>query len=562
MKNLFLFILLFLITCNSFAQKVISGTSESKFVSITKDPPKPPYLEITQGSIQFIDSDGNKKINASENCKIQFELTNSGQGPAIDMRVKVNESSFGNGLIFDKETTIGSLEANQKKTVEIPISASMGLQSGKALFYISVADANGFGVDPVPVEIETQILVPPSVKIVDWKASSQSGTSLIKQRPFDLQVLVQNTGQGQAKDVNVSFSIPDNMFLTNGNALENIGFLDPGEQKLLNYSLVTNNMYNKPTISLVFHLNEYYNKYAEDKTISLQMDQKLSNETITIKGTQNPKPAEIVIGSLSSAVDKNIPLNSTKYPKRLALVIGNENYSTATLNSSIDVKYAINDAEIFAKYCTQTLGVQSDNMFILINATRGTMNSEIQRVAKLLDAFGNDAELIFYYAGHGFPDEHTKVPYLIPVDVNPANLVDALPLSEVYQKFGESGAKRVTVFLDACFSGGGRDQGLIAGRSVAIKPEEVTLTGHTVVFSASTNDQFALPYDQEKHGMFTYFLLKKLQETSGAVTFDELVTYLEENTNIESLRINKRSQQPQVSYSPDVSAVWRTWSFK
>ena len=35
-----------------------------------------------------------------------------------------------------------------------------------------------------------------------------------------------------------------------------------------------------------------------------------------------------------------------------------------------------------------------------------------------MEKLGPDGELIFYYAGHGFPDEQTKEPYLIPVDVN------------------------------------------------------------------------------------------------------------------------------------------------
>ena len=50
------------------------------------------------------------------------------------------------------------------------------------------------------------------------------------------------------------------------------------------------------------------------------------------------------------------------------------------------------------------------------------MHREIDRVSKLLAKMGPDSELLFYYAGHGFPDEKTKIPYLIPVDVNSNNL--------------------------------------------------------------------------------------------------------------------------------------------
>jgi hypothetical protein len=35
--------------------------------------------------------------------------------------------------------------------------------------------------------------------------------------------------------------------------------------------------------------------------------------------------------------------------------------------------------------------------------------------------------------------------------------------------------------------------------------------GNMVVFSAAQGDETAYPNNDEKHGMFTYFLLKKLQ---------------------------------------------------
>jgi len=165
---------------------------------------------------------------------------------------------------------------------------------------------------------------------------------------------------------------------------------------------------------------------------------------------------------------------------------------------------------LFLEYAVKTLGVVEENVYFNTDATLGTMNREIDRVCELIKRMGPETELIFYYAGHGFPDEQNHTPYLIPVDVNTTNLTSAIPLKEVYKKLGETGAKKITVVLDACFSGGGRNQGLLAARGIRIKPKEEELMGNMVVFSASTGEQTALPYHDEKHGMFTYFLLKKL----------------------------------------------------
>lgn len=200
-----------------------------------------------------------------------------------------------------------------------------------------------------------------------------------------------------------------------------------------------------------------------------------------------------------------------------------------------------------------------NNVFFFTDATAGLMRTQIELVSKLLQKMGSKAELIFYYAGHGYPDENTKVPYLIPVDVNATNLDAAIGLSDIYQQFSRSGAARITVFLDACFSGGGRNQGLLAARGVKIKPKAGTLNGNMVVFTASSGEQSALSYKDEKHGMFTYFLLKKLQDTKGNVSYGELANYLEQNVSVESLRKNGKEQDPEVNTSLTVQNSWKTW---
>jgi hypothetical protein len=369
--------------------------------------------------------------------------------------------------------------------------------------------------------------------------------------------LIQNVGEGNAKNVKVSFPVPENMYCLSGNENQMIGNLDPGEQYLLNYSLVTNNEYNAPSIVLNMHITEEYGKYAENSTITLTMNQGVSSEKLIVQGKEEQKKT-ITIGSLSSKVDKNIPKNPKKDPDRIALVIGNEDYSR-TLNAEVNVEYARNDAEIFRKYALNMLGVEEKNMHFMLDATAGQMRREIDLVTAIMKKLGNQGELIFYYAGHGFPDEVTKVPYLIPVDVDATNLNSAIRLSEVYRKLGETDAGRITVFLDACFSGGGRNQGLLAARRVAIKPKKGNINGNMVVFSASSGEQSALPYHKEKHGMFTYFLLDKLQQTDGNITYGELADYLSDKVGLESLRVNGKPQDPEVNVSYTVKKVWKTW---
>jgi uncharacterized caspase-like protein len=542
------------------AQNSVSGVSNSGYVSITKDPPKPPYLEIVQGSVSLVDENGNKKIDANEKSMLYFQLKNSGLGPGLNLVVDMEDENKTPNVVFKSRTSIGQLKAGEERQIQIPVSGKMNLSDGKALFKIYITEANGFDSDPVEIEIKTKAFQSPLVKVVDYKVTSESSSTLQKRRPFDVQVLIQNVGTGAAKNVKVNLLIPDGIYCLSANESQLIGNLEPGTEHLIDYTLVANNRYTSSSIPLNVSLSESYNRFAENKTITLTMNQGVSSEKLIVKGIDKPV-ATITLGSLSSKVDKNIPYVNYKNPNRIALIIGNEDYSN-TLNSEINVNYAKNDAESFRKYAVNVLGVEERNVHFLLDATAGQMRREIDLTAAILKKLGKKGELIFFYAGHGFPDEVSKTPYLMPVDVDATNLASAIKLANVNKKFGETGAGKITLFLDACFSGGGRNQGLLAARSVSIKPKKENISGNMVVFSASSGQQTSLAYNTQQHGMFTYFLLEKLQSTKGEVTYGELAGYLKDKVGLESLQINGKPQDPEVNVSGSVINKWENWGFK
>jgi hypothetical protein len=82
-----------------------------------------------------------------------------------------------------------------------------------------------------------------------------------------------------------------------------------------------------------------------------------------------------------------------------------------------------------------------------------------------------------------------------------------------------------------------------------------------IVFSASSGDQSSLPYHKEAHGMFTYHVLKKLQESEGNVSMGELSDYLVDSVSIRSLKENEKEQDPNVNISQEVIDDWINWKF-
>jgi len=247
-------------------------------------------------------------------------------------------------------------------------------------------------------------------------------------------------------------------------------------------------------------------------------------------------PTPVANSTILSEVDELIPVNNIIQDNVFALVIGNENYSAYQFGNetSIDVDYAEHDARIFSEYLMKTFGIPREHITLLIDATAGQINQALSKMSALAKAYEGNAEFIFYYAGHGLPDEETREPYIIPVDVSASDLDYAISLEEVYNKYTAFETKRVSIFLDACFSGGARNESLLASRGIRIRPKSPFVMGNLIVFSATRGDQTAFAYNEKKHGMFTYHILKKIQETNGMISYGELARYLDFEVNKET----------------------------
>lgn len=266
---------------------------------------------------------------------------------------------------------------------------------------------------------------------------------------------------------------------------------------------------------------------------------------------------------LQANIDLQIPKTGKVSPNTFAFIIGNEDYTTfqTNLNSEANVEFAQNDAQIVKKYMELSLGVPKKNIVFVTNTTLGQFNSAWNQFkSKVASAHGKPS-VIFYYAGHGLPDENNEA-YLMPVDVSGSNIKAGIKLSDFYKQLAELPSLRTTVFLDACFSGGARNQGLVSVRGVKIKPKEASPLGNLLVFTSSSGEESSAPYKEKKHGLFTYFLLNKIKEANGQLSYGELADYLINTIPLESVRINNKEQNPQVNSSPSIGANWRSWALE
>lgn len=258
------------------------------------------------------------------------------------------------------------------------------------------------------------------------------------------------------------------------------------------------------------------------------------------------------------SLDTEIPSTSVINSNTFVVIIGNEKYQKVA-----EVPYANNDAQIVAAYCRKTLGIPIQNIRQYNNVTFGTMLTAVSDIKNIAEAYEGNLNIIFYYAGHGIPDEGSHDAYLLPVDADGKLTEVCYPVSRLYKELGDLGAKNVIVFMDACFSGAQRGDGmLMSARGVAIKSKAQIPNNNMVVFSAATGEETAYPYKEKGHGLFTYFLLKKLQETRGECTLGELGEYIKQKVRQHSVLVNRKSQTPTIQSSSKLAKDWKNIKLK
>jgi tetratricopeptide (TPR) repeat protein len=203
--------------------------------------------------------------------------------------------------------------------------------------------------------------------------------------------------------------------------------------------------------------------------------------------------------------------------KRIALVMGNDNYQHATV-----LHNARRDAEAIAK------ALQASGFTVVLkeDLTLEGMKAALRSFKSQVSA-GDD--VVFYYSGHGVQFGGTN--YLIPIDLSAESeeqvADETVELQRLLNDMQEQKARFTLAIIDACrnnpFAQVGRT---IGGRGLApVTPA----TGEMVMFSAGANQE-ALDRlgvnDREQNGVFTRVLLKEM--ATPGVSADRMLRVVRE----------------------------------
>lgn len=232
-------------------------------------------------------------------------------------------------------------------------------------------------------------------------------------------------------------------------------------------------------------------------------------------------------------------------PNRAALIIGLENYE-----ASPPAKFASKDAETFADFAREKLGVPADNIKILTNA-----NASEREILRSLKGWlptiirPRETDLYVFYAGHGMPAADGSSAYIVPYDGDVTLLDDtAISRDRFFKEIDAWSPRSATFFFDSCFSGATRSEELlVAARPLGIKVQDDEVPDNFLVFNAGESDQIAGVIDEVRHGRFSYFLFKGLEGAADVnqdrrISAEELHSYVREKVT----RFSAGSQTPEM----------------
>ena len=332
-----------------------------------------------------------------------------------------------------------------------------------------------------------------------------------------------------------------------------IGDMDENEWKELKFEIFVSKRYTGNTLPITVKIEEEREEFSKEFTVNFPMRERVIKPTeIVIKGKEI-KEKSLPPPTLTSDVDKNIPVKPVKNPDAVAVIIGVRDYEKEDVPP---VKYALNDARTVKEYLVKVLGFKEENIIYEENPTKGDLErifgtkdnpeGELYRWVK-----PGKSDVFIYYAGHGAPDISSRKAYFVPSDCRPNYVkLNGYPLDVFYRNLSKIPARRIIVVIDACFSGLSEGGMLIASASPLIPVVVKNVAPqNAVIFTASKGDEVASWYDEQGHSLFTYYFLKGLRgeadlNKDGKLTCGELYDYVKENVSYYARRYLGRNQTP------------------
>jgi hypothetical protein len=255
-------------------------------------------------------------------------------------------------------------------------------------------------------------------------------------------------------------------------------------------------------------------KVGENKITVTAIDISGNRNTTDFTLYREAQPASSGAPSAEDAPAAEGAASSLTSGRYYALVIGINEYKQLP-----QLKTAESDAKAIAAILRDRLGFEVN---LLLNATRGQIVGALNKYRQELDASAN---LVIYYAGHGYFDKQVDKAYWLPVDAALSDNSNWISADDVTVNVKGIPAKHVLIVSDSCYSGT-----IVRGINPELsKPAardryiQRMLEGRSRTLIASGGNEPVADGGEGGHSVFASALLRGLNQTSAdAFTAEEL----------------------------------------
>ncbi len=327
---------------------------------------------------------------------------------------------------------------------------------------------------------------------------------------YTVDVEVTNEGTAPAEGVEILVSGTPALVEHLGSSIP-VGNLQPGEVKRLSFSGEVGSVEDVTQAELVLLMRAASASTeipaAKKFLVAVRPDPGDEVEVLSVDVDQVPKPA-----------------NGLKQPKAAAVVMGVGAYRDEKAPA---VKYAGRDAQVMADYLRRVSGIPTARVKVLTDG-HALKDDLAEVIEEWLPKHVEPGGVVYvYFAGRALVDGSTGEVSLVPFDGVPSTATRLFPARRLEEILMRLPVQRAIVMMEVSL-----DPLPVSGATGSAAPAWESEEGNNKILWMVGNRklQDAHAFDQGRHGLFTYYLLKGLAgaadaDKDGTILAGELCTY-------------------------------------
>ena len=339
--------------------------------------------------------------------------------------------------------------------------------------------------------------------VADYQYSSATGKAETGS-PITLKLFLKNGTNASAKNIKVSYLLPDNVMAVD-KRMEVIDEFKPYELKELQMQFIASEQFDPDTLDLDISIEgaAYTNLDEVDLFVAMNEELPVNQETFIASTGGGNQP--VYRGDPFKGLDIYSARQEMEIGEYYALIIGIDDYKGywRQLENAVRDAQTVEDV-LKSKY-------RFDYFKTLYNED-ATRTSIIREMEWLVENVREKDNVLIYFSGHGDYKEQLDKGFWVPVDATSNTTAQYISNSDIQTFLAGIDSKHTLLISDACFSGD-----IFRGKTVSVPFENsekyFKKVNDLVSRKAMTSGGIEPVMDggRDGHSVFAYYLIKSLE---------------------------------------------------